>query len=69
MNWEEFAAFGYFFLTAFMVIILYGYIYHLYSSDRKGRRKYEKYSNMALDDEITSEPVEKYEKKEKKEEA
>lgn len=69
MNWEEFAAYGYFFLTALMVALLYGYIYHLYRSEKTGRRNYEKYGKIALDDEITSEPVEKIEKNENKEEA
>lgn len=69
MNWEEFAAYGYFFLTALMVALLYGYIFHLYKSEKTGRRNYEKYGKIALDDEITSEPVEKIEKNENKEEA
>jgi cytochrome c oxidase cbb3-type subunit 4 len=41
--------------------MLYGYIYHLYSSEKKGTKDYEKYSNMALHDEITDELVEKKE--------
>jgi len=69
MNWEEFAAYGYFFLTALMVALLYGYIYHLYKSEKTGRRNYEKYGKIALDDEITSEPIEKHKKNENKEEA
>lgn len=69
MNWEEFAGYGYFFLTALLVFLLYGYIWHLYKSERTGRRDYEKYGNIALDDEITSEPLEKYEKNKNKEEA
>jgi len=52
-------AYTYFGLTAFLVVVLYGYIYHLYSSQKKGIRDYEKYGNMALDDDITSTPVEK----------
>jgi len=38
--------------------MLYGYIVHLYRSEKKGERDYEKYGNIALDDEITSTPVE-----------
>jgi cytochrome c oxidase cbb3-type subunit 4 len=38
--------------------MLYGYIIHLYRSEKKGERDYEKYGNIALDDEITSKPVE-----------
>jgi len=56
-------AYGYFFLTAFLVFVLYGYIYHLYSSERKGERDYEKYGNIALNDEVTDKPVEEISKK------
>jgi cytochrome c oxidase cbb3-type subunit 4 len=52
-------AYAYFFFTAFLVLVLYAYIYHLYSSEKKGKRDYEKYGNIALDDEITDKPVEK----------
>ena len=58
MDIAEIQAYGYFFLTAFLVFVLYGYIYHLYSSERKGERDYEKYSDIALNDEITDKPVE-----------
>ncbi|HEX5710433.1 MAG TPA: cytochrome c oxidase, cbb3-type, CcoQ subunit [Sulfuricurvum sp.] len=51
-------AYGFFFFTAFMVVLLYSYIYHLYSSQKKGTRDYEKYSNLALHDEITDQPIE-----------
>ena len=47
-----------FFMTILLVIMLYGYIIHLYRSEKKGERDYEKYGNIALDDEITSTPVE-----------
>jgi len=47
-----------FFMTIFLVVMLYGYIIHLYRSEKKGERDYEKYGNIALDDEITSTPVE-----------
>jgi cytochrome c oxidase cbb3-type subunit 4 len=62
-------AYGYFALTALLVVILYAYIYHLYSSQKKGTRDYEKYGNMALHDDITDELVEEKEQKKKKEEA
>ena len=45
-------------MTIFLVVMLYGYIIHLYRSEKKGERDYEKYGNIALDDEITSTPVE-----------
>lgn len=54
-------AYGYFFFTVFLVLILYGYIYHLYKSQRTGRKDYEKYANIALDDEVTDSPVESFE--------
>ncbi|HHD72649.1 MAG TPA: cytochrome c oxidase, cbb3-type, CcoQ subunit [Epsilonproteobacteria bacterium] len=47
-----------FFMTIFLVIFLYGYIIHLYRSEKKGEKDYEKYGNIALDDEIDSTPVE-----------
>jgi cytochrome c oxidase cbb3-type subunit 4 len=56
-------AYAYFFFIAFLVVILYAYIYHLYSSQKKGKRDYEKYSNIALHDEITDHPVESISKK------
>jgi cytochrome c oxidase cbb3-type subunit 4 len=55
---RELQGFGYFFFTVFLVAILYGYIHHLYKSEKSGRRDYEKYSKMALDDDITDSPVE-----------
>ncbi|MDP3265924.1 MAG: cytochrome c oxidase, cbb3-type, CcoQ subunit [Sulfuricurvum sp.] len=51
-------AYGFFFFTAFMVVILYSYVYHLYSSQKKGTRDYEKYGNLALNDDITDQPIE-----------
>jgi len=51
-------AYGYFFFTAFLVVIMYLYIYHLYSSEKKSGRDYEKYGNIALHDEITDQPIE-----------
>lgn len=51
---RELQAYGFFFLTATMVFVLYGYFYHLYKSEKSGRRNYEKYANLALDDELGS---------------
>ncbi len=47
-----------FFMTILLVILLYGYIIHLYRSEKKGEKDYEKYANIALDDEIDSTPIE-----------
>jgi cytochrome c oxidase cbb3-type subunit 4 len=67
---NTFSAYGYFFFTVFLVVVLYSYIYHLYSSEKKGKRNYERYADMALNDEITDKPVESVSDNEtKKEEA
>jgi cytochrome c oxidase cbb3-type subunit 4 len=47
-----------FYFTVVLTVILYGYILHLYRSEKKGERDYEKYGKMALDDELTDAPVE-----------
>ena len=46
-------------LGLFMSVMLYGYIFHLYKRERTGERNYEQYSKLALDDELTSEVLEK----------
>jgi cytochrome c oxidase cbb3-type subunit 4 len=51
-------AYAYVILTGICAFLLYGYIYHLYSSEKKGTRDYEKYANIALDDELDSTPIE-----------
>ena len=58
-NIREFQAYGYFFLTAFLPITLYAYFFHLYKSEKTGRRNYEKYSKLALNDEIGGEILER----------
>lgn len=58
-------AYGYFFFVLFLVIILYGYIYHLYKSERTGKRNYEKYGNIAVDDELSDRPIESIETEKK----
>ena len=40
------------------VALLYGYYFHLYKSERSGRRNYEKYSDLALKDGIDEEILE-----------
>ncbi len=52
-------AYGYFFLTGFLVVVLYSYIYYLYTAKKKHGTDFESYSNMALNDDITDEPVNK----------
>jgi cytochrome c oxidase cbb3-type subunit 4 len=62
MTLGEFSAYGYFILTVSLSILFMGYVYHLYTARKKGTKDYEKYSNIALHDELTDELVE--EKKE-----
>jgi len=62
MTLGEFSAYGYFILTVSLSVLFMGYVYHLYTARKKGTKDYEKYSNIALHDELTDELVE--EKKE-----
>ncbi len=65
MDISTFQAYGYFGITVFMVVALYSYIYHLYSKKKDVTGvDYEAYSNMALNDDITDEPVKKVSKDE-----
>ena len=58
MSIANLQAYGYLFVTAFMVLALYGYIYHLYAKRKNADGKdYEEYSNMALHDDIGDAPV------------
>ena len=54
----EMQGYAFFFFTVLLVVILYGYILHLYRSEKKGEQDYEKYGKMALDDELHDRPVE-----------
>jgi len=58
MDIRDLQGYGSFFMSMFLVVMLYGYIIHLYRSEKRGERDYEKYGNIALDDEVTSTPVE-----------
>lgn len=58
MDIRELQAYANFFMTIFLVLMLYGYIIHLYRSEKKGEKDYEKYGKIALDDEVTSTPIE-----------
>jgi len=58
MDIRNFQGYASFFMTIFLVVMLYWYIIHLYRSEKKGERDFEKYGNIALDDDITSTPVE-----------
>jgi cytochrome c oxidase cbb3-type subunit 4 len=62
---QTYQAYAYLILSAILVVVFYSYIYHIYSSEKKGLKDYEKYSQIVLDDEVTSTPVEKLTAKEK----
>ena len=58
MDINTFSAYAYFGLTVFLVIMLYSYIYHLYTKRKSADGvDYEEYANMALDDDLTDTPV------------
>ena len=58
MDIRELQGYGMFLMTIFLVVMLYWYIVYLYRSEKKGERDFEKYGNIALDDNIDSTPVE-----------
>jgi len=51
-------AYGYTIGVTVCAIIFYSYIYYIYNNEKKGIKDYEKYSNIALDDELDSAPLE-----------
>ncbi len=57
MDIRELQGYASFFMTIFLVVMLYGYIIYLYRSEKKGEKDYEKLGNIAIDDEIDSTPV------------
>jgi len=57
MDIRELQGYGAFFMSLFLVILLYSYIIYLYRSEKKGEKNYEKLGNIALDDEIDSKPI------------
>jgi len=57
MDIRELQGYASFFMTIFLVGILYWYIVYLYRSEKKGEKDYEKLGNIALDDEIDSKPI------------
>mgnify|MGYP000532501047 FL=1 len=58
MDIRDIQGYASFFMTIFLVVMLYGYIIHLYRSEKKGERDYEKYGDIVVDYEVTSTPVE-----------
>ena len=65
MDLGQIQAYAYFLFRGFLVAVLYGYIIHLYRAQKTGTRDYEKYGNLALDDEVSAKPLEKMEGSEK----
>ncbi|MBZ7986971.1 cytochrome c oxidase, cbb3-type, CcoQ subunit [Campylobacter canadensis] len=62
MSFDEFAQLQghfYFFLIFFLTIVLYAYIFHLYKTQKSGKKDYEKYANLALNDDLDSELLER----------
>jgi cytochrome c oxidase cbb3-type subunit 4 len=57
MGIRELQGYASFFMTIFLVVMLYWYIIYLYRSEKKGEKDYEKLGNIALDDEIDSKPI------------
>ncbi len=49
---RELQAYGFFFFVVFLVIVLYSYWFHLKRSEKTGRRDFEQYGRLALDDNI-----------------
>jgi len=61
--------YAYWFITLLLVVLLYGYIYHLYKSQKSGKIDYEKYARLALDDDLNDALVEKRNNKDEKKES
>ena len=61
--------YAYWFITLLLVVLLYGYIYHLYKSQKSGKVDYEKYARLALDDDLNDALVEKRNNKDEKKES
>ena len=58
MGIAELQSYGYLVFTIFMTVVLYAYIYHLYTKrkDSDGH-DYEEYGSLALNDDIDDTPV------------
>jgi len=57
MGIRELQGYASFFMSIFLVVMLYWYIIYLYRSEKKGEKDYEQLGNIALDDEIDSRPI------------
>lgn len=59
------SAYFYFFASIVLIVLLYAYVYHIYKSEKKGLRDYERYGRLALDDELHDELIEPNDKQKK----
>ena len=57
---QGYAKFG---LLIVVFVVFYSYAYSIYKRDKTGEKDFEKYSNLVLDDDIDSKPLEAREKK------
>ncbi|WP_298791377.1 cytochrome c oxidase, cbb3-type, CcoQ subunit [uncultured Campylobacter sp.] len=55
---RDIQGYGAFIFLAVCAALLYGYYFHLYRSEKSGRRNYERYSDLALKDGIDEEILE-----------
>ena len=61
--------YAYWAITLLLVILLYGYLYHLSTSQKSGKIDSEKYARLALDDNLNDDLVEARSNKDKKKES
>ena len=59
MTIQDLQGYGMFFMSILLTVLLYWYILYLYRSEKKGERDFEKYGRLALDDSISTPPIEK----------
>ncbi|MGM9996882.1 cytochrome c oxidase, cbb3-type, CcoQ subunit [Campylobacter lanienae] len=57
---RELQAYGFYIMLVAMIVILYSYWFHLKRSEKIGRRDYEKYSNLALNDDLKDNVLESF---------
>ncbi|BCZ17843.1 Cytochrome c oxidase, cbb3-type FixQ [Helicobacter sp. NHP19-003] len=58
MDIDTLRGFAYAFFTVLFTLFLYFYIISMYVKDKKGITDYERYSQLALQDELTDAPIE-----------
>ena len=61
---EQLRAYMFVIGTGVVMVLFYYYIIYLYRSEKKGEKDYEKYANLALDDELDSKILDKNPKNE-----